>query len=93
MAFAVLYLPLIREFGASRAEVASVQALVLLLGGAAGPLVGGALDRLGARGLVQSGAALAAVGLIAASRATSLGAVALMYGLVAGLGRWSSGRR
>jgi hypothetical protein len=48
MAFAVLYLPLLREFGASRAEVATVKALVLLLGGAAGPLVGFALDRLGA---------------------------------------------
>ena len=86
MAFAVLYLPLIREFGASRAEVASVQAIVLLLGGAAGPLAGHSLDRLGARRLVQSGAALAAVGLIAASRATSLPAVALLYGLVGGLG-------
>ena len=86
MAFAVLYLPLIREFGASHAEVASVQAIVLLLGGAAGPLVGAALDRLGARRLVQSGAALAAVGLIAASRATSLPAIALVYGLVGGLG-------
>lgn len=86
MAFAVLYLPLVAEFGASRAEAASVQALVLLIGGMAGPLVGYALDRLGARRLIQGGAALAAVGLIAASRARSLPALALAYGAVGGLG-------
>ncbi len=86
MAFAVLYLPLVREFGASRGEVATVQALVLLLGGGAGPLVGFALDRLGARRLIQGGAALAAVGLFAASRVHSLPAVAALYGVVGGLG-------
>ncbi|MBI1845763.1 MAG: MFS transporter, partial [Candidatus Rokubacteria bacterium] len=86
MAFAVLYLPLVREFGASRGEVGTVQALVLLLGGGAGPLVGFALDRLGARRLIQGGAALAAVGLFAASRAHSLPAVAVLYGVVGGLG-------
>ncbi len=86
MAFAVLYLPLIREFGASRAEAASVQAIVLLLGGAAGPLVGYGLDRLGARRLIQCGAVLAAAGLAVASRAGSLPALAILYGLVGGLG-------
>ncbi len=86
MAFAVLYLPLIQEFGASRAEVASIQAIVLLLGGVAGPLVGWALDRVGARRLIQGGAALAAVGLVLASRAASLPGAALLYGLVGGLG-------
>ena len=35
MAFAVLYLPLIQDFRASRAEVAAVQSVVLLLGGIA----------------------------------------------------------
>ena len=49
MAFAVLYLPLIQEFRASRAEVATVQSAVLLLGGVGGPVIGYALDRLGPR--------------------------------------------
>jgi predicted MFS family arabinose efflux permease len=86
MAFAVFYLPLIAEFGGSRAEVATIQAAVLLLGGAAGPLVGYAFDRLGARRLIQCGAALAAAGFIAASRAQSLPAVVVSYGVVGGLG-------
>jgi MFS family permease len=86
MAFAVLYLPLVAEFGGSRAEVAAVQSAVLLLGGAAGPLVGWALDRLGPRRLFQAGAVLAAAGLAAASRAESLAALVAAYGVAAGLG-------
>jgi MFS family permease len=86
MAFAVLYLPLIGEFGATRAEVAVVQSLVLLLGGVAAPPIGYALDRLGPRRLFQGGALLAAAGLLGASQAGSLPPLLLAYGAVAGLG-------
>jgi MFS family permease len=86
MSFAVLYLPLVREFGASRAEVASLQSAVLLLGGFGGPLIGHALDRLGPRRLFQGGALLAALGLALASRVQGLPALFLTYGIVAGLG-------
>ena len=86
MAFAVLYLPLIDEFGASRGAVAAVQALVLFIGDGAGPLVGHGLDRLGPRRLIQGGAAVAALGLLAASRVHALWALALTYGVVGGLG-------
>ena len=55
MAFAALYLPLIEEFGASRAEVATVQSAVFLVGGFSGPLIGWAFDRLGPRLLLQAG--------------------------------------
>src|SRR5439155_845586 len=47
MAFAVIYLPLITEFGGSRAEVPMVQSAVFLVGGISGPLIGWAFDRLG----------------------------------------------
>ena len=47
MAFAVIYLPLITEFGGSRAEVAMVQSAVFLVGGVSGPLIGWAFDRPG----------------------------------------------
>jgi MFS family permease len=67
--FAVLYLPLIVEFGGSRAEVATVQSAALLLAGVTGPLVGAAFDRLGPRILFQASALLAAAALVAASRA------------------------
>jgi predicted MFS family arabinose efflux permease len=86
MAFAVLYLPLVEAFGASRGETATVQGLVLLLGGMAAPLIGHAFDRLGPRRLLPAGAAVAALGMAAASQASSLGAVLGLYGVVAGLG-------
>jgi MFS family permease len=85
-AFAVLYLPLIQEFGASRADVAVVQSAVLLVGGLGGPLIGWAFDRLGPRRLFQLGAIIAAIAFVAASRLTSLLGLVLVYGLVGGLG-------
>lgn len=86
MGFAILYLPLVREFQGSRAEVALVQSVVLLLGGFGSPLIGWAFDRLGPRRLFQWGALLAAAALLAASRARSLSALILLYGVGGGLG-------
>jgi len=85
MAFAVLYLPLVAEFHASRAEVATVQSAVLLLLGLGGPLVGWAFDRLGPRRLFQGAAVVAALALGVASRVDSLLALVLTYGIVGGL--------
>ncbi|MEK7363683.1 MAG: MFS transporter, partial [candidate division NC10 bacterium] len=86
MAFAVLYLPLIQDFRASRAEVAIVQSAVLLLGGFGGPAIGYALDRVGPRRLFQGGTLLAALGLFLASGAGSLPVLIMTYGIIAGLG-------
>ncbi len=86
IAFALLYLPFIEEFGASRGEVAGIQSAVLLLGGFGGPLIGHALDRLGPRRLFHAGALLAAAGFILASQAGSLSALFVTYGLIGGLG-------
>jgi len=86
MAFSVLYLPLIGEFGEGRGVVATVQSGVVLLGGLGAPLAGAALDRWGPRRLFQTGAAVAAVGLLLASQARSLPQLVLAYGLVAGAG-------
>jgi predicted MFS family arabinose efflux permease len=86
MAFAVLYLPLIAEFRASRADVAVVQSAVLMLGGISGPLIGWVFDRLGPRHLFQAGALLAAAGFLVASRVESLPALIVSYGVIGGLG-------
>ena len=86
MAFAVLYLPLVSEFAAPRAEVAGIQSVALLLGGFTGPLVGWGLDRLGPRRFFPACAVLAACGLVLASRAESLAGLALTYGVLCGLG-------
>lgn len=86
ISFAVLYLPLIQEFGASRADVAAVQSAVLLLGGFGGPAIGYALDRFGPRRLFQGGALLAALGFALAARVQSFPALLLAYGIVGGIG-------
>jgi MFS family permease len=86
MAFAVLYLPLIAEFGASRADAAVVQSAVLMLGGVSGPLVGWVFDRLGPGRLFQAGAVLAAVAFVGASRVESLPGLIVTYGIIGGLG-------
>ncbi|HEV8309411.1 MAG TPA: MFS transporter [Methylomirabilota bacterium] len=86
MAFSVLYLPLVAEFGEGRGMVAMVQSGVVLLGGLGAPLAGAALDRWGPRRLFQGGAALAALGLLWASQVQSLPWLVLAYGVVAGAG-------
>jgi MFS family permease len=83
--FAVLYLPLVAEFGGSHAEVAAVQSAALLLAGVTGPLVGAAFDRLGPRVLFQLSALVAAAALVAASRVASLPMLVLTYGIWGGL--------
>ena len=85
-AFGVLYLPLIRELGEGRGAVAVVQSAVMLLGGLGAPLAGAALDRWGPRGLFQTGAVLAALGLVLASQAGGLPGLVLTWGLMAGAG-------
>jgi len=85
MAFAVLYLPLIAEFGGSRGEVATVQSAALLLGGVSGPLVGWAFDRLGPGRLFQGGAVLGVLAFALASRVDSLPLLVLTYGVLGGL--------
>jgi predicted MFS family arabinose efflux permease len=86
MAFAVLYLPLVREFGGSRGEVAAIHSAVLLLGGFGSPIIGWGFDRLGPRRLLQWGALLAAAGFVVASEAGSLLTLVLAYGFIAGFG-------
>jgi predicted MFS family arabinose efflux permease len=85
-AFGVLYLPLVRELGEGRGAVAAVQSAVVLLGGLGAPLAGAALDRWGPRRLFQAGAAVAAAGLLLASRADGLAWLALTWGVLAGAG-------
>jgi MFS family permease len=85
-AFGVLYLPLIRELGEGRGAVAAVQSAVMLLGGLGAPLAGAALDRWGPRRLFQTGAVLAALGLVLASQASGLSGLVLTWGLLAGAG-------
>jgi MFS family permease len=68
---AVFFPPLLHYFGWSRARLSTLGAAGALMAGVCGPLVGWLLDRIGARALMVSGAAVAGVAFIAASRADS----------------------
>ena len=84
--FGVFFGPLQREFGATRASVSLVFAIAALLYFSIGALAGMLADRYGPRRVVASGIACMAVGLVAASRATSLQQVYVFYSLGVGLG-------
>jgi predicted MFS family arabinose efflux permease len=76
----------VRELGERRGVVAAVQSAVVLLAGLGAPTAGAILDRWGPRRLFQSGAALAALGLLLASQTRTLPGLVLAYGVVAGAG-------
>ncbi|HEY8554756.1 MAG TPA: MFS transporter [Burkholderiales bacterium] len=84
--FAAFFRELEREFAASRADVSLVFSLSGFLYFAIGALTGSLADRYGPRLVVGAGMALIAAGMFLASRADTLQAVYLTYGIGVGLG-------
>ena len=82
---AVFLQPMAQATGWSRAGISSAMTLDFLAMGVAGFGWGAASDRFGARIVVLIGAVLLGLGLLLASRATSLLEFQLMYGVVVGL--------
>jgi MFS family permease len=82
-AFAV---PLVREFGWSRARVSSLASLVEIGFCVGCPVAGWMIDRIGVRIPMVAGALLAGGGMFAASRSHSFATIAGAY-LAGGLGR------
>lgn len=78
-AFGVFVVPLMEEFGSSRGRISSAFSAGLLVMGLMGPLVGRWVDRGRARALMTTGAVLAGLGLLAASRATELWQAGLLF--------------
>jgi MFS family permease len=82
---AVYLQPMSVETGWSRAGISSAMTLDFLVMGVASFGWGAASDRFGTRAVVLAGAVLLGLGLLLASRATSLLEFQLVYGMLVGL--------
>jgi MFS family permease len=82
---AVYLQPMSAETGWSRTGISSAMTLDFLVMGAAGFAWGAVSDRFGPRLVVLTGAVLLGLGLVLASRTTSLTQFQLTYGLMVGL--------
>ncbi|CAH0157963.1 L-lactate transporter [Roseomonas sp. CECT 9278] len=85
-AYTVFLLAFVAEFGWSRADASLAYSVGQIIGGLSSPLVGGLVDRLGARRMVLLGGCLLTAGLLGSSQATTLWQVVLLYGVVMTLG-------
>lgn len=85
-AYTVFLLAFVEEFGWSRAEASLAYSVGQIVGGVASPLVGGMVDRIGARRMVLLGGCLLTVGLLGSAQADALWQVVLLYGVVMTLG-------
>ncbi len=79
-------LPLERDFGWTRSQVASVYSIYLLVNGGTAALVGLVFDRLGPRWVYGADTACLGVAFVLASRVTSLWQFYLCIGVLVGVG-------
>jgi MFS family permease len=77
----VLFTPLLKHFGWSRARMSTVISAMSLATGLSTPVAGWFVDRIGARAVIAAGAAIAGVGLLLGSQANSFFALSAAYGL------------
>ncbi len=84
--FGAFFKALQDEFAADRADISFVFSLSIFLMFLVGAVAGPAADRFGPRRVIAAGMVLIGVGLVAASRATALWHLYLIYGLTIGLG-------
>ena len=85
--FPVLIEPVETEFGATRTQMSFGVPLVVLAAALCSPLIGRAVDRGAARGVMVSGALLLGAGLLVMSLAPSLAVLAAAWLLLAGTGQ------
>ncbi len=84
--FSVFFVAVLNEFGWSRASTAGVFSCFMLVHSASAVMVGGLLDKFGARLVIPAGSLVVALGLYAASRIHSLLEFYLWYGVVTPIG-------
>ncbi|TMQ14445.1 MAG: MFS transporter, partial [Candidatus Rokuibacteriota bacterium] len=82
----VLMIPLEREFGWTRATVSFAVSVNLFLYGLSGPFVAGLMDRRGIRSVMVASLALVATGVALTTVMTASWQLALLWGVVVGLG-------
>lgn len=84
--FGTLVVPVIAEFGASRAQAGVTLQAALIVSALAAPLIGRALDQSSARVVMLSGALILALGYAGMASASSLWQVGLCYAVLIGVG-------
>ena len=84
--YAVFLLPLEREFGWSRSQLAGVYSVYLLVNGCTAPFVGLLFDRLGPRWVYGTGMASLGAAMLLASGLTQLWQFYLFIGVLVGVG-------
>jgi len=84
--FSVFMLSFSREFGWNRTVASSIFTTFTFVIGFTAPLIGFCLDRFGSRRVLSLGGLILAMGLFLCSKAESLIAFYISFGLIAGLG-------
>ena len=84
--YTVFLLAFVADFGWTRAESSLAYSVGQLVGGASSPLVGGLVDRIGARRCVLLGGCLLTLGLLGSAFADALWQVVFLYGVVMTIG-------
>ena len=84
--------PMVADLGLDRASFSLVIAVSLFLYGGFQPLVGGLVDRFGARAVTAAGSVLLAATIAATGAVTQLWHLYLVYGVLAGLGLAATGQ-
>ncbi|MBW2323632.1 MAG: MFS transporter, partial [Deltaproteobacteria bacterium] len=84
--FGVFFKPMMVEFGWSRAMTAGAASLRSVEGGVAGPVVGWAVDKYGARKVIIVGALISGLGFSLMSLVNSLLGFYLIYGILLSVG-------
>lgn len=82
----LFYVPILSEFGKSRAETALIASISFLVYGFASFVAGAVLDRLGPRKTFTTGMVIMALGLLGCSRATEIWHLYIFWGVVFSLG-------
>jgi len=84
--FSVFFIPILEEFGWSRAATAGVFSCFMLVHSGSAVIIGSFLDRFGARIVIPLGACIVALGLFASSRIHALWQFYLWYGVLTPVG-------
>lgn len=86
ISFGVYYIAIIEEFGWGRAETAGAFSLAMVFHAIFSPVTGMLIDRFGPRKLFPLGAFLLFLGLLAASRISSIWHLYIFFGVVIAIG-------
>lgn len=89
--FPVFYLPIMDEFGGSRASTALIFSIALLFFGLASPFAGALVDRFGPRNIIAGGVLLLAIGAAGCSQARAVWHLYFFFGVLVSVGLCLSG--